>query len=482
MIATSSISVVSQARAVLFVIPDTPGYFAELSLEMARNLSHRGVRTHFLATHRMNARLLAEMRRLGDTHIFSWRTPTPSVLQRDLNFNSAEHRLHLWDLYPTFDRQKKIMGSPKIDLEVYRKYDLFVRAIFDTHPEIQLCWSELVSNATISITHRAATEGGVPFLSYSSAPVSKHFYVSTDVEGAHVVAPLPEYRSLVSRSTRMEVIHRPSLGGGVPDYMRQPFQRVPIGRQVQNFSRIVLYRDSLERRNAIWNTLFSVFRDRVLQPLRSMNTARVNASYSRGEGSLRLLVPLQYEPEASMSVSGFPGADFELLITYVAFSAPLGSEVLLKEHPNKVSFRSRREVRSLESYPGVKRLPFDSSLEDILDSGIDGVVTFSSRAGREAALRGIPTAVLGKVPWAHYRSVEAVGGFRHLKEWVEGLTAQKVGSDVPLCSLEAEKKVEREVLWPGSFDYRSVSNLCPENVELLVGPILQALERGVGPT
>lgn len=157
------------------------------------------------------------------------------------------------------------------------------------------------------------------------------------------------------------------LDTNVHDPQRQPILRSAWNREVGKS-----YRISMAKR---------VLQNRFVNPEELPNIKYV-------------FVPLNSEPEISLSVySRFTLNQIEV-VRNIAQAVPLGTQVLIKEHPRSWGLRSTNYYRRLCEIPNVKFAPIETPTS-ILNRHACATVVVSSFVGYEAIMQGVPVVVLG---------------------------------------------------------------------------------------
>ena len=157
--------------------------------------------------------------------------------------------------------------------------------------------------------------------------------------------------------------------------------------------------------------------------------------------------PLHFEPEVSLQVFGRPYQNQIEVVRNIALSVPVGTKVLVKEHPRSLGFRKSAYYRKLLEIPNVRLVePFLPAIEVVRNAQV--VVVVSGTIGLEAAVCAKPVLVLGRVPYAllpehMVRRVSAVGdlanelenlleGYRYERSAVEKYICAVISGSVPL--------------------------------------------------
>ena len=108
--------------------------------------------------------------------------------------------------------------------------------------------------------------------------------------------------------------------------------------------------------------------------------------------------PLHFEPEVSLQVFGRPYQNQIELIRNIALSAPVGTKIIVKEHPRSIGFRPYAYYRKLLDIPNVYLIdPFIKAYHVVPHAQIVAVITGS--IGLEAAVLGKPVITFGNAAY-----------------------------------------------------------------------------------
>ncbi len=173
--------------------------------------------------------------------------------------------------------------------------------------------------------------------------------------------------------------------------------------------------------NHVESPLAGEFYQSVVRPLRTLSILRkvdfVDLDDLEGRAPY-IFFPLHFEPEVSIQVFGKSFQNQIEVVRNLALSAPMGTKVLVKEHPRSLGFRKWSYYKKLLDIPNVELVnPFLPSLEIVKKSTLVAVI--SGSIGLEAVICGKPTLVFGKVPYqmlpstmvhtcTDYRNLESV--------------------------------------------------------------------------
>lgn len=141
---------------------------------------------------------------------------------------------------------------------------------------------------------------------------------------------------------------------------------------------------------AAWHT-------NVVQPLRTFSLGRrlplLKAEDLDSQGNF-VFYPMHFEPEVSLQVFGRPFQNQIEVVRTLALSLPVGTRLLVKEHPRSLGYRRESYYRKLLDIPNVRLVdPFVPTIEIVRRARLVSVV--SGSVGLEAAIVGKPVLVLG---------------------------------------------------------------------------------------
>jgi hypothetical protein len=108
--------------------------------------------------------------------------------------------------------------------------------------------------------------------------------------------------------------------------------------------------------------------------------------------------PMHFEPEVSLQVFGRPFQNQIEVIRTLALNLPVGTQLLVKEHPRSLGFRKESYYRKLLEIPNVRLAdPFIPTIGIVRRAKL--ICVISGSVGLEAAIVGKPVLVLGCTPY-----------------------------------------------------------------------------------
>jgi hypothetical protein len=108
--------------------------------------------------------------------------------------------------------------------------------------------------------------------------------------------------------------------------------------------------------------------------------------------------PMNTEPEVALSVYGRYFLNQIEVARNMAQSLPLGTYLVIKEHPRSLGMRTAGYYRKLREIPNVRFVPVEVSTAQVVRYA-KAVAVISGFVGFEAALQGKPVIVLGHCPY-----------------------------------------------------------------------------------
>jgi len=180
-------------------------------------------------------------------------------------------------------------------------------------------------------------------------------------------------------------------------------------------------------------SLFAKMRANLLRQWRRWRSGHLLGSRSLTIPPRSVFYPMQYQPEQTTLVGGIYYANQCALIENLAKALPLGSHLIVKEHPRGRGSRPAWQYSHLAHFPNVRFCDADS--KEIMKN-CDAVVTITSTVGLEAMALDRAVVLLGR---SYYDFSEAV--YRP-QSWPEvAATLRRV-----LVDREYESRVDRHDL------------------------------------
>lgn len=323
------------------------------------------------------------------------------VKKYDVNFNKFHEYDRSFSYYPallkktpmTLDRKKNYI------VKLIKTFEKIIES-----GKIKVIFSELIIGLFDAVFHAVALKKGVPYIGIRQSKL-KDGFVLVDPYTEDPIVLNPHVEGTLKDAELY--INKESSTHNLPSYMRHSKKKVNLlNKTILSNLRFLgsTIQDSYVRKyylNKINYRLFRLIntyktRARKVQSL-FINILPDNVDY--------YIYPLQFEPEATVMVRGYPFSDQLALIDRLARQLPKGTVLVVKEHFGNEGYRKINDYYRLASIPNVVLLGRGFSV-DTLISGSKGVITISGRMGYEAICRNIPVCCLGYPFWrkiSHYQ-------------------------------------------------------------------------------
>jgi hypothetical protein len=154
--------------------------------------------------------------------------------------------------------------------------------------------------------------------------------------------------------------------------------------------------------NHVPNPLRAVFFAAAVNPVRALSTARLlKDRYITARGLSEtpyVFYPLHTEPEVSLLVYGRPFVNQIEVIRQLAMSLPIGTILVVKEHPWMVGKRTQDAYRKLLEIPRVHLAKPDTDARELI-AGAALIAVITGSIALEAAILGKPVITFGDCPY-----------------------------------------------------------------------------------
>lgn len=124
-----------------------------------------------------------------------------------------------------------------------------------------------------------------------------------------------------------------------------------------------------------------------------------NFKFSKSN-NIYFLYPLHFEPEVAIQYYGQAYLNQIELIRNISNALPLGSKLVIKEHPRSYGFRSNKYYKKLKEINRVELLKSDITMHEAIRQ-CRGVFTISGSAGLNAVIQKKPCWVFGNVYYSN---------------------------------------------------------------------------------
>lgn len=199
---------------------------------------------------------------------------------------------------------------------------------------------------------------------------------------------------------RYEGVIQPSAKPALSVNRKRPAPWVSAGNVIRTYRR---YRaGEAHRDNHVPHPLRALLFAAAINPVRARRAARLlrdrYISAQRLRDTRYVFYPLHTEPEVSLLVYGRPFVNQIEIIRQLAMSLPVGTILVVKEHPWMVGKRTQDAYRKLLNIPRVHLARPDASARD-LSAGAQLVVVITGSVALEAAMLGKPVITFGDCPY-----------------------------------------------------------------------------------
>lgn len=459
-------------KAILFLLPDCPGYFTELFFKMGAAVKEQGFIPVFAATTPFYERFKkVKLSTVGPVYYLD-EFLQRAVPEKDYAFIPVNN----WSKYASHVRQTYFWGGPLNNTETFKKTKLFFQHIYDQH-NVVLQVSEGVSNAFLYLAHEQGETNNIPYYGLMGARIPYHFNVHMDVIGNKVMLNPAAPEQYTPANDVPDYMKNSQFGGlfdkgysffslsFVKELLDFLFMKSATSMETGNTKRFLLIVYKIAFRRIIADYYFKKLTN-LFEPTVKFRKDKIYVVY-----------PLHFYPEASTSVFArhYDGNEFNL-IKNIAFSLPENAVLVVKEHKANVGNNNKAFYKKIKALPNVVLLTPYYNLKENLHH-FDAVVTISSTVGFEALTMDVPVYVLGDVFYQHYPGSTKIGSYAELEAKLSNLKKQESRKE-PNQTFNLYVKIS----FPGSFNYMSPSCLNKQNVELLLQPAITYLQTGKLPT
>ncbi|MDC3309312.1 hypothetical protein OAV68_00155 [bacterium] len=204
----------------------------------------------------------------------------------------------------------------------------------------------------------------------------------------------------------------------------------------------------------IW-ALFKL-KNRILLKLPWINYFKSDA----GGSSKYVLFPLHYEPEASVTIRGFPYDQLDV-IKYISRSLPPDMSLLVKEHKGNRGYRSISDYKKISRLHNVVLVSPDAESYNLIKNA-EAIATFSGRMGMEAAVLGKPVLLFGDAFYSDLSTVQNVEKLTDLTTYLVDLSEISNRFDFSADKIKLMKYCEG--VFDGNFVMKSKNFMSSKNI------------------
>ena len=282
------------------------------------------------------------------------------------------------------DRVKNVFGRSTRHYAWY--YGLITDWLDDVKPDV--LFGEAGSFHS-HMTALLAEERGIPFLNPLSSryPPGRFAFFRSDR-----IVPVGGSGEVLSTEELSVLVRRINEGSLAPDYMavKRPVISKVTGRLRAGIEWV---RGEKYTSQAPWRFLHNrMHRQQMISKWEALSVPLPPAN----DAHLRVLYPLQVQPEMNLDVWGFKHRDQAALVEQLArWAHQQGAELWVKPNPKSSFELSEALIRILESTRGVKALSHSVRMNEIVDD-MNLVVTVSGSIAIERLLKQAPVLILNR--------------------------------------------------------------------------------------
>ena len=184
-----------------------------------------------------------------------------------------------------------------------------------------------------------------------------------------------------------------------------------------------------------------------------------------------LVFTLQYEPENSTSIRSYPYHNQLDIIRNCASCMPIGTYLIVKEHPGNQGYRKWEDYKEISYIPNVRLLKGANRSNNLVVNS-KGIITFTSRLGWEALVLGKPVIAFGKSFYTDLKGVYKFQNWQGLKEEIDKMFSAKSRMFVDREDVMLRAACYLSLTYNGNWVMGSKDLLSEENLNDLADIIL----------
>ncbi len=192
-----------------------------------------------------------------------------------------------------------------------------------------------------------------------------------------------------------------------------------------------------------------------------------------------LYYPLHFQPEASTLVLAPHYVDQINFLSTVSLSLPMGTKLVVKEHPSSVGYRPRGYYDAIRKIPNVTLVPPEMDSQNLIKKAL-AVIVLSGTVGWEALLHKVPVISFGHAFYNDSDLTYPCNHYRELPGLIDSIMKSKRGAaDEYDTRLEKFVAAVHEGTYPGfftvpKFDERVMARQNVQNIaEAIMTEIVQ---------
>jgi hypothetical protein len=393
----------------------------------------------------------------------------------------------------TINYYPRYLGLPKIPINLQHRYlsatfEVFERYL-DTHPT-DLIISELIIGLQDAVLQAIAEKRGIRYWGMRASKLSKGIvFCDPYTEVPHgfedtlsLIQTTPTVIPPKVEQTANEHLEKLKGEYSTPEYMKETkrdavyLEPTHIKRFAESISsgRFSFTQAPFLHLSTRQKIYYRLFRMQNLFRLRSRRGRQLFSEPTVLDGKKYLIFPLQFEPEATTLVRGFPYVDQVGIVKMIAKLLPRDMLLAVKEHRGNEGYRKFSDYRELYYEPNVVLLQRKMDVRELIINSV-GVVTVSSRMGWEAMACGKPAYVLGRAFWSCFFGAQRIEYLEELRELLAN-PKENAGTIFHDNHLRVFAAAYIMHTYPGVFLGKSPSLLTEENVTNVSSSIEQCIK------
>lgn len=333
-------------------------------------------------------------------------------------------------------------------------------------------FGEFITGIVDGILFEKCKDKGIPYFSIRQSKISPGIIVGkNNSDSPFVINPKAD---LVSADAYIEGLRTKYLK---PTYL----EKTAINHRitVKNFDdiisrfRFMLKIKSKSRFRHIINPLiWAMFKlkNRILLKFKFKNYFYNNVNNIKNY----IVFPLHYEPEASVTIRGFPYDQLDV-IKYISRSLPPHMTLVVKEHKGNRGYRPIPHYKEIADLHNTMLVSPEVETYSLIKNA-DAITTFSGRMGMEAAILGKPVFLFGDAFYKDLSTVKIVERLTDLTPLFDNL--DEISNQFDFCTDKKKLLSYCEGVFDGNFVMKSKTFMTDENVEKILTVLKLLIHRG----
>ena len=257
--------------------------------------------------------------------------------------------------------------------------------------------------------YRFAKTQRIPYLQLKATKIGNYISLNDDAISIsqHIESLLNQPDNIPAESLRAAREHMASIRkkgmryeGAINSYVRlRPLSGlIALGRGAIRDIRNQLHPE-VRNDNHVESAMQGALHSYWIQPLKAGYTSfhlrdKLIRQEELADQSRFAFYPLHFEPEVSVQVFGRPFQNQIEVVRNIALNLPVGMNLLVKEHPRALGFRSLGYYKKLLEIPNVRLVSPCLTTHQVIRKA-DLIAVISGSTGFEAAVLGKPVIVFG---------------------------------------------------------------------------------------